>query len=1657
MASTQSGRQPRPQRAINMPQQNPAQIQMQIQSSLGSAPVDEYTLPENPSSYAPSAVQSANARMISANYSLSANGRLPSRTPRGGNVEEVDAGVSSQVRRQLPPRVQAVFIRRSLIDQPNDAQQSETHVITPPALGSSSGRPRRIPPNRENVPIAPQSPQLPHSRERTARPGSLTGNAANGFISSDAGRSATVPGVSDRNNQDLRSNSRMPGASAGRSQRLSLLEAAVAVDDEPTRSQRRRPPRKAVAVPVKQKPANIHAVQLVQEDSQFEPVEVDIGDLVNGYEEEWDENSDQGSDIFRPGRGTAVKNVRSSAKQPDEADFSRLPSSPMRAAGKSFKQQQPPKSQQMPVNMSEQSADADMDDDITEEMDDLDYIDSLSKVGMQPPRTSKQIPKQPISSSSNIPTPVAAKPIADPRTTEKLADLQNQLDKERAEARRLRTALDSSSEELGPILDMLTEKEKQLEILQDAVLVAKQAVNDTRAERDEIFSELARTKESLSEKIYEADTERENTTKEKSRVEAELQAARTETAKTVEELSIRTQERDDAEMELDEMLEEREKNVSVIDQKTKALAQAEATVTRLTKDIETLRARETEVAKKLAGTEARLQYAEIALEKAEMIATNATSEVSSKGAVAGEIEERLKVTLKDLHFSKAREAELERQIREAEDRIKFVEDSLMDAEYECEKTANELNALKATASATERSSRNETGAFRRHIDQLTADLARKNQEVEECHDTIGDLDIKVNELESELEITRDELDNNAKMIETMTFELKKLQSGRQGIEALQKEVEQLTLERDELLDRVAEMEQDLDSLMRENKEKISSLTAALDKANSGTVAPDGLKEAISELISIKAELDRKTQELDNSNIKLKDLKDTLQSSEIQREELEDKIDELLLSLNRATDLQDELQGRIRILEDSLNERGKPDGLEGAVTELRLQLQATELERDKQAAKVSELDAKINENAIKFEEIQEKAKVDFDRAVGEVESLKQELETVRTSKLEFSDEANELKAEFEKIIKERDEAIVEVNILKTDIAELERMFEEAQMEIDELTRNPKTDSKEEIQELEQELESALNDIDDLQAQIQKLEESARQSGGSSNTDELELMLEDSKYENEQLSKKLDDATANIAELEKFLDDEKAYTDNIEATNQSLTKEVSSLHERLNRQMELSKADGDTKIIIENLEKQVAKLTADLDAQVKATMKMEEQFNESENVNKELNTALDVADKEIEALNKELDEAYAAKTEEESGASKQLEEMKKILEEKNAALETMESQFKAKITEMEKIEEELRARIEILQEQNTGATESLVLQIEEKESEFKEMRETLVSRLQIQEAEATKLRDESSKISSEFAEVSSKLKTAEQEFDEFRTKAQGLEKRYLARIELVEDAFNQTCAEIEVFRGNLLQAAVAQGIDPPEFKPIPTIPPANYEIPLSPTPLPEKEKKTFLSTVSNVFNRKPSEKNDAAGEQDKENSGGEAKMKSKPSTGILRSLWKGGQQQAAPQAGADDAENHADSENHADTISPSKTPLPDDHEHDTSTSPDAKGVKNKPSTGILRSLWGGKQGTGTDAKAGTPPDAKPSVADPKTLVVGAEDDSDVPKPSTLLASIWGAKSNLKKTETPEPKSAAKAENPPIKMESTTDEKAAGTAIVVGTGSVVETGEP
>ncbi|KAJ3220877.1 hypothetical protein HDU81_011130, partial [Chytriomyces hyalinus] len=508
--------------------------------------------------------------------------------------------------------------------------------------------------------------------------------------------------------------------------------------------------------------------------------------------------------------------------------------------------------------------------------------------------------------------------------------------------------------------------------------------------------------------------------------------------------------------------------------------------------------------------------------------------------------------------------------------------------------------------------------------------------------------------------------------------------------------------------------------------------------------------------------------------------------------------------------------------------------------------------------------------------------------------------------------------------------------------------------------------------------------------------------------LELQLEESRFEADDLYAKLEEletassANANSTELEAMLASEKSRSATLDATNKSLTNEVTSLHERLARQVELSKADGDAQTVIEGLENEVSALKSELDNTAQAFDELEAQFLNSENANKELNHALDLADQEIETLNRELDEVYEADT------VKELEDTKLKLEECLVRLENGEGASSGKPEssdaanfgeqEMSQVESELRSRLTLLEDQAQAGKESLMQQLQEQQEDAKEMRETLVSRLRQQESEATTLRDDLSRLQSEFIESSANLKAAEKVYDDFRAKTERLERKYLERVDLVETALEQTFGEIESLRARIIQSCQDQGVEAPVFKPLEQLPPANYE--------------------------------------DKDDEAYDA-----PKTGFLSSLWKG----RRPTITSPKEDKRKDKDLTGRPTVGSPQPVDEVFWPKTPSSPPAESVqqdntlaskselksslKGKQSTGILSSLWGGRKNPEEAATAATstvnaPPatpgsevasETTPGAVDVKQVIVGADDD-DAPQqpPSKFLASIWGAKSKLKRTD-------------------------------------------
>ncbi|KAJ3408481.1 hypothetical protein HDU80_005623 [Chytriomyces hyalinus] len=1499
---------------------------------------------------------------------------------------------------------------------------------------------------------------------------------------------------------------------------------------------------------------------------------------LDGDQEEWDESTDdEDENVFRLGKGAKVKKVlsggqlgkkgvpptpllttsadRGARKERDRA------LSPVRAAGKALKTPVQTKAPNLPASALRQSVlkfshggalavnskgkrdDDEVSDAATEEMDDVDYLDSYKKMAVAPVRganasaavapvipvpasesSSKRSPASNTSDTANVAaiSAAAAAAAAAEKAEQEIAELQKQLDKEKSQGARLRQALELSKGDIAPILDLLQEKERQLEIFKEAVLAAKTAVDETRIERDEAVAGMTKSKGDFTQQLLDLESELGMMHKEREELELRLQNALNAKTNTEKNLTQREKERDEAEMELDTLMEERAATIITLEEKSKGLNTAETTLARLAKEVEDLKRREQESAKRLQDAEARVHATESALRKAETNANYAVNEVKTKGMVTGEIEEKLKLTMKDLFFAQAREQELEQKVKDAEMRLKFSEDALMESEMACENAVAEISALKSDSHGSEKILRDEIETLNNDLDQLATELDEKSVQVERAHDTIGDQDIKINALEADLESARDEIEANANAIDAMGQELNNARENKQNLlnqinelsnahsNALSREAElshggdasmkalvaereaweskvleleeilaDSEMERDELKMRCQEMENDLDDLMRENSEKIESLTKSLQESQEGgeDSRVDELRHQLLAATSTVESLQRNISDLTVSATEreaanatqLKELEKAIEAASFEREEAEERIGELEMRLQNSDPVSsnpgtaDEIHGLEEALAAAVAEK---DMMQSELADLETQMDDIWAEKEGLHEKIESLQKELEDARFELEDAGQNVGAEGtgkeiqtlqqarDDALAEVKALQEQLQKVRADGVNLN-----APGELEALLKERDEARSQLHVLKSDLANLEAMFEDAQKETEalqmKLQLSSNTNDSDAIQQLEQELDdlvaeneglrkkledaenvpsnadneiltlkSALADAHDQIEKLLEQVETGNQAGNSNSNDaakiaELESQLEESRFEADDLYAKLEEldnamsSDAKSAELEALLVGEKSRAATLDATNKSLTNEVTSLHERLARQVVLSKTDGDAQSVIADLENEISVLKSELDNTAQAFDELEAQFLNSENANKELNHALDLADQEIETLNRELDEVYEADT------VKELEDTKLKLEECLARLENGEGVpserpessdiAKSPEQEMSQVESELRSRIAVLEDQAHAGKESLIQQLQEQQEDAKEMRETLVSRLRQQESEATTLREDLARLQSAFSESSTNLKAAEKLYDDFRSKTERLEKKYLERVDLVESALEQTFGEIESLRARIIQSCQDQGVEPPTFKPLEQLPPPNYE--------------------------------------DKDDEAYDA-----PKTGFLSSLWKG--RRPTITSPKEDKRKDKDLLGRPTVGSPQpvddafrpKTPSspPDAHgaknagvesapqDNSSTSKPDLKSsLKGKQSTGILSSLWGGRKNpedASSSAAASTtvnaPPvtpgsevasETAPGAMDVKQAIVGADDD-DAPQqpPSKFLASIWGAKSKLKRTD-------------------------------------------
>ncbi|KAJ3242964.1 hypothetical protein HDU77_010614, partial [Chytriomyces hyalinus] len=1021
---------------------------------------------------------------------------------------------------------------------------------------------------------------------------------------------------------------------------------------------------------------------------------------LDGDQEEWDESTDdEDENVFRLGKGAKVKKVLSGGQlgkkgipptpllttadrgARNERDRAL---SPVRAAGKALKTPVQTKAPNLPVSAPRQSVlkfshggalavnskgkrdDDEVSDAATEEMDDVDYLDSYKKMAVAPvrgatasaavapvipvPAFESSTKRSPASNTSDTANAAAisaatAAAAASEKAEQEIAELQKQLEKEKSQGARLRQALELSKGDIAPILDLLQEKERQLEIFKEAVLAAKTAVDETRIERDEAVAGMTKSKGDFTQQLLDLESELSMMHKEREELELRLQNALNAKTNTEKNLTQREKERDEAEMELDTLMEERAATIKTLEEKSKGLNTAETTLARLAKEVEDLKRREQESAKRLQDAEARVHATESALRKAETNANYAVNEVKTKGMVTGEIEEKLKLTMKDLFFAQAREQELEQKVKDAEMRLKFSEDALMESEMACENAVAEISALKSDSHGSEKILRDEIETLNNDLDQLATELDEKSVQVERAHDTIGDQDIKINALEADLESARDEIEANANVIDAMGQELNNARENKQNLlnqinelsnahsNALSREAElshggdasmkalvaereaweskvleleeilaDAEMERDDLKMRCQEMENDLDDLMRENSEKIESLTKSLQGSQEGGGEDSRVDELRHQLLAATSTVESLQRNISDLTVsatereaanatRLKELEKAIEAASFEREEAEERIGELEMRLQNSDPASsnprtaDEIHGLEEALAVAVAEK---DMMQSELADLETQMDDIWAEKEGLHEKIESLQKELEDARFELEDAGQNVGAEEtgkeiqtlqqarDDALAEVKALQEQLQQVRADGVNLN-----ASGELEVLLKERDEAQSQLHMLKSDLADLEAMFEDAQKETEALQMKLQLSSNtnvsvglgelknqinrwnqdsDAIQQLEQELDDLVAENEGLRKKLEDAENVPSNADNEILT--LKSALADAHDQIEKLLEQVEAGNSNsndaakIAELESQLEESRFEADDLYAKLEELDNAVSS---------------------------------------------------------------------------------------------------------------------------------------------------------------------------------------------------------------------------------------------------------------------------------------------------------------------------------------------------------------------------------------------------------------------------------------------------------------------------------------------------------------------
>ncbi|WP_159903073.1 chromosome segregation protein SMC [Salinirussus salinus] len=265
------------------------------------------------------------------------------------------------------------------------------------------------------------------------------------------------------------------------------------------------------------------------------------------------------------------------------------------------------------------------------------------------------------------------------------------------------------------------------------------------------------------------------------------------------------------------------------------------------------------------------------------------------------------------------------------------------------------------------------------------------------------------------------------------------------------------------LERVAQRITELEDERADVREELRDVESRLDDAR------DREAEAAEQVRDLEAEIERREDDIAETEGRIEELGERLEEIEAERTEVSDRMDELEAEIAEKNDAIAEIEATIAGLEAEVEDSELPE-LTARAESLREDIDDLEAEKE-------ELDAELNELQLEKEYAEEA-----------IEDLREEIEAAQDRKAAAEEEAEELRegiAEKEELLAEKEEAVAELEDqiadlkadregLKADLAEAREARDEAKSRVDAV--------ESELSEAREEQERLAWEVDELEAEV-----------------------------------------------------------------------------------------------------------------------------------------------------------------------------------------------------------------------------------------------------------------------------------------------------------------------------------------------------------------------------------------------------------------------------------------------------------------------------------------------------------------------------------------------------------------------------------------------